>query len=80
MSDKRPTGWQYNKNGNLTEEQMIELVNKPKEEFAEWLSNLRISNHPCPPKKLIALQCFYCGECFLTAFDAIKSKLKRGKK
>ena len=75
----KTTGWKHNPNGNMTEEQMIELLKLSEKELYDYIATMKILNHPCPPKKLIALPCFYCYQCFNNAFDAIKAKRKKGK-
>lgn len=58
--------------GDMTEEDLIEI--KKNGNVEEFLRNLRITQTPCPPKKLKhpTLLCFECVQCYNHAFDSIK--------
>lgn len=58
--------------GEMTIEDLIEV--KENKKVHEFLSVLRITEQPCPPKGLRPSNgmCFYCHECFVHCLDQIK--------
>lgn len=64
-----------NPNGEMSIEDMIKLKYKGEDEVSKFLKGFRVTEHPCPNRKLKPknVKCFHCiSDCWIPALDEIK--------
>ena len=64
-----------NPNGEMSIEDMIKLKYKGDDKVNKFLKGFRVTEHPCPNRKLKPknVKCFHCiSDCWIPALDEIK--------